>query len=133
VAESRNSKASRPSLRPGTAAFLLVHVSCAGVFFIEFQLWHVALCLGLYLLRMFSITAGYHRYFSHRGFKTSRAFQFLYSLSQAQRRHKRELSGGHLTIGTTTSTRTMRMTYIRRRALVFFGHTWAGSYANNTR
>jgi stearoyl-CoA desaturase (Delta-9 desaturase) len=40
----------------------------------------VAICLGLYLLRMFAITAGYHRYFAHRAFKTSRAFQFILAL-----------------------------------------------------
>ena len=33
--------------------------------------------LGSYAVRMFAITAGYHRYFSHRTFKTSRAFQFF--------------------------------------------------------
>ncbi len=37
----------------------------------------IALCLGLFWLRLFGITAGYHRYFSHKSFKTSRAFQFL--------------------------------------------------------
>jgi stearoyl-CoA desaturase (delta-9 desaturase) len=31
----------------------------------------------MYFLRMFGITAGYHRYFSHRSYKTSRAFQFV--------------------------------------------------------
>jgi stearoyl-CoA desaturase (delta-9 desaturase) len=36
-----------------------------------------ALAVGLYYVRMFFITAGYHRYFSHRSFKTSRAFQFV--------------------------------------------------------
>ncbi|HOY49096.1 MAG TPA: acyl-CoA desaturase [Flavobacteriales bacterium] len=37
--------------------------------------WYLA--LALYLIRMFFITAGYHRYFSHRTFKTSRVFQFI--------------------------------------------------------
>lgn len=37
----------------------------------------VALAVGLYFLRMFGITAGYHRYFAHRGFKTGRVFQFV--------------------------------------------------------
>jgi len=36
--------------------------------------------LGGYAVRMFAITAGYHRYFSHRAFKTSRAFQFVLAL-----------------------------------------------------
>jgi stearoyl-CoA desaturase (delta-9 desaturase) len=35
------------------------------------------LALGLYAVRMFGLTAGYHRYFSHRSYKTSRVFQFL--------------------------------------------------------
>ncbi len=36
-----------------------------------------ALCAALYVLRMFFVTAGYHRYFAHRAFRTSRAMQFL--------------------------------------------------------
>ncbi|MFW5845079.1 MAG: acyl-CoA desaturase, partial [Planctomycetota bacterium] len=36
-----------------------------------------ALALALYCLRMFGVTAGYHRYFSHRAFKTGRVRQFL--------------------------------------------------------
>src|SRR6188508_1028950 len=35
---------------------------------------------GTYTVRMFAITAGYHRYFSHRTFKTSRVFQFVLAL-----------------------------------------------------
>jgi stearoyl-CoA desaturase (delta-9 desaturase) len=31
----------------------------------------------MYLVRMVVVTAGYHRYFAHRTFKISRAFQFL--------------------------------------------------------
>jgi len=37
----------------------------------------IGLCLGLYWLRVFALTAGFHRYFSHRSFKTSRVFQFI--------------------------------------------------------
>ena len=33
-----------------------------------------------YFVRMIVVTAAYHRYFSHRSFKTSRAFQFLLAL-----------------------------------------------------
>jgi stearoyl-CoA desaturase (delta-9 desaturase) len=32
---------------------------------------------GGYAIRMFAITAGYHRYFAHRSYRTSRAFQFV--------------------------------------------------------
>ncbi len=37
----------------------------------------VALAAALYVVRMFAITAGYHRYFSHRSYRTSRAFQLV--------------------------------------------------------
>jgi stearoyl-CoA desaturase (delta-9 desaturase) len=33
-----------------------------------------------YLVRMFAVTAAYHRYFAHRAFKTSRAFQLCLAL-----------------------------------------------------
>jgi stearoyl-CoA desaturase (delta-9 desaturase) len=38
------------------------------------------LALAIYAVRMFGLTAGYHRYFSHRSYKTSRVFQFLLAL-----------------------------------------------------
>ncbi len=40
----------------------------------------VALCVATYVVRMFFITAGYHRYFAHRSYRTSRFFQFLLAL-----------------------------------------------------
>jgi stearoyl-CoA desaturase (Delta-9 desaturase) len=40
----------------------------------------VLLAIGSYFVRMVLVTAAYHRYFSHRSFKTSRAFQFLLAL-----------------------------------------------------
>ena len=57
--------------------FILMHVACLSALFVEFS-WQVGLlCVGNYFLRMFGITAGYHRYFSHRAYKTSRWFQFV--------------------------------------------------------
>lgn len=61
--------------------YWLVHVAAvAGVAFIGFSWSGLVLALGLYATRMFFITAGYHRYFSHRTYKTSRWFQFLLAL-----------------------------------------------------
>ncbi len=40
----------------------------------------LGLALALYTVRMFGLTAGYHRYFSHRSYKTSRGFQFALAL-----------------------------------------------------
>jgi stearoyl-CoA desaturase (Delta-9 desaturase) len=39
------------------------------------QEWVV--CTGLYVVRMFGVTAGYHRYFAHRTYKLGRIPQFL--------------------------------------------------------
>jgi stearoyl-CoA desaturase (Delta-9 desaturase) len=61
--------------------FAAVHLAVLGVFFVHFRWWYPLLALGLYGVRMFFVTAGYHRYFSHRTFKTSRAFQFLLAVS----------------------------------------------------
>ncbi len=57
-----------------------IHAACALVFVTGVGPFEIALCLGLFWLRLFGITGGYHRYFSHRAFKTSRAFQFLLAL-----------------------------------------------------
>ena len=54
-----------------------VHLSCLFVFAMPFRWGLVALSLGGYLVRMWAITTGYHRYFAHRSFKTSRVFQFI--------------------------------------------------------
>lgn len=72
----------------GVVFFALVHFACIGVFFVPFELSHIVLALTLYYVRMFGVTAGYHRYFSHRSYKTSRLGQFvlaLLALSSAQR------------------------------------------------
>ncbi|WP_255373039.1 acyl-CoA desaturase [Chitinophaga sp. YR573] len=46
-------------------------------FFTHVTLFDWILCAALYVIRMFFVTAGYHRYFSHRTYKTSRFFQFI--------------------------------------------------------
>ncbi len=61
--------------------FIFFHIACLGVFFVGYSYVAVALALGLYLVRMFFITAFYHRYFSHRAFKVSRPVQFLMALA----------------------------------------------------
>src|SRR4051794_22275557 len=40
----------------------------------------VILCAVLYVTRVFFITAGYHRYFSHRSYRMARVPQFLMAL-----------------------------------------------------
>jgi stearoyl-CoA desaturase (Delta-9 desaturase) len=57
--------------------FLAIHLSALTVFFVHFRWSYLLACILLYEVRMFFVTAGYHRYFSHRSFKTSRWFQFV--------------------------------------------------------
>jgi stearoyl-CoA desaturase (Delta-9 desaturase) len=57
--------------------FVAIHFALIAVFFVPVTWSALALCGGLYVLRMFAITAGFHRYFSHRAYKTSRWFQFV--------------------------------------------------------
>lgn len=54
-----------------------IHVACLAVIWVGISWVAVAVCIALYLLRMFAITGGYHRYFSHRTYETSRFFQFV--------------------------------------------------------
>src|SRR6266852_4528097 len=57
--------------------FGLIHVAALGIFFLPFKWSYLITAFALYEVRMFFVTAGYHRYFSHRSFKTSRWFQFV--------------------------------------------------------
>jgi stearoyl-CoA desaturase (Delta-9 desaturase) len=60
---------------PDTVPFIAIHLACFGALWTGVSWTSIGVCVGLYLLRMFGVTAGYHRYFSHRSFKTSRAGQ----------------------------------------------------------
>jgi stearoyl-CoA desaturase (delta-9 desaturase) len=54
-----------------------LHLACLSLLWLQCSRVALATCLASYLLRMFGITAGFHRYFSHRTYRTSRAFQCL--------------------------------------------------------
>src|SRR5579863_10115539 len=56
--------------------FLSIHIGGLLALLSGFSLTALISCVALYLARMFAITAGYHRYFSHRSFQTTRVFQF---------------------------------------------------------
>ena len=60
--------------------FFLVHLAPLAAFFVDVTWQDWVLCAVLYVTRMFCITAGYHRYFSHRSYKTGRVVQFLLAL-----------------------------------------------------
>ena len=57
--------------------FFAVHLAPLGALFVTVTWEDWALCAFLYVARMFCITAGYHRYFSHRSYKMGRVPQFL--------------------------------------------------------
>ncbi|MBS0376346.1 MAG: acyl-CoA desaturase [Proteobacteria bacterium] len=60
--------------------FAGVHLACLATLRVGASATAVGAALVLYALRMFAITGFYHRYFSHRAFKTSRPSQFLFAL-----------------------------------------------------
>jgi stearoyl-CoA desaturase (delta-9 desaturase) len=57
--------------------FFLVHLLCFAAIFTGVSAEALILGAVLYFGRMWFITAGYHRYFSHRSFRTNRVFQFI--------------------------------------------------------
>jgi stearoyl-CoA desaturase (Delta-9 desaturase) len=61
---------------PSSIGFVLIHVGCLAVFWTGLTWRAIVLAAVLYLVRIFAIGAGYHRYFAHRAFRTSRVFQF---------------------------------------------------------
>jgi stearoyl-CoA desaturase (Delta-9 desaturase) len=71
-----------------TIPFVLAHLGCFAAIWTGVHAADLLIAVGLYALRMFGITAGYHRYFAHRSFKTSRIFAFALAFlaqSSAQR------------------------------------------------
>lgn len=59
--------------------FLLLHLSCLAVFWVGISWPAVLVACIVYAIRMFAITGFYHRYFSHKTFKTSRVVQALFA------------------------------------------------------
>ena len=60
--------------------FILIHLACLAVWQVGWSPAALIVALALYLVRMFAITGFYHRYFSHRTFKTSRVCQFFFAV-----------------------------------------------------
>lgn len=62
------------------ALFIAMHGALLFVLVFPITWKLFALTLGGYLVRMWAITAGYHRYFAHRSYKTSRAWQLAMAI-----------------------------------------------------
>ena len=71
-------------LYPSAVPFVVAHLACFAAVWTGVTWQSLAMCVVLYWVRIFGIGAGYHRYFSHRAYSTSRVFQFLLAvLSQS--------------------------------------------------
>ncbi|MCA8965251.1 MAG: acyl-CoA desaturase [Planctomycetes bacterium] len=84
-AERARVQASLPATRPPFEwlriwPFLLMQACCLLVFVVGWSPIALVVCAALYAVRMFGITAWYHRYFSHRSFETGRGMQFVGAL-----------------------------------------------------
>ncbi len=60
--------------------YILIHLSCIAVIWVGISPIAVIVAVAMYLIRMFAITGIYHRYFSHKAYKTSRAGQFIFAV-----------------------------------------------------
>src|SRR3982750_688915 len=67
----------KPDLANSIPFFACHAIALVAPFLFGFSWKLVALAVVLYYVRMAGTTIGYHRYASHRSFKTSRAFQFV--------------------------------------------------------
>ena len=111
----------------GNAPFWAVHLAAlAGVVYFGPSPGGVALALGAYFARMALVTAGYHRYFAHRAFKTSRAFQLILAVL-AQSSAQKGVLWWATTTAATTSTRTPPWTCTLPYNAGSGTRTWAGS------
>ena len=59
---------------------IIMHLAVIGVIWVGWSPVAVGVAAAMYFIRMFAITGIYHRYFSHRTFKTSRFMQFILAL-----------------------------------------------------
>ncbi len=63
--------------RMAQAIYWGVHAACGLVLWVGVTSADLLLCAATFYVRMFAITGGYHRYFSHKTYRTSRAFQLV--------------------------------------------------------
>lgn len=60
--------------------FIVLNIACLLVFWVGFSWVALFTALILYFVRIFSIGAFYHRYFSHKTYKTNRFWQFIFAV-----------------------------------------------------
>ena len=62
-----------------SSPFVLIHLLPLAALWTGTRWIDWMVCIGLFWLRMFFITAGYHRYFAHRTFRMGRRTQFAFA------------------------------------------------------
>jgi stearoyl-CoA desaturase (delta-9 desaturase) len=70
------------------ARFIALHLLCLAAIWTGVSRRALILCVAVFTFQVLSVTVGYHRYFSHRAYKTSRVMQFLlgfFSQASAQK------------------------------------------------
>jgi stearoyl-CoA desaturase (delta-9 desaturase) len=65
---------------PRVVPFIAMHLGCLAVLWAGWSLTAILVAIALYGLRMFAVTGFYHRYFSHKAFRTSRAMQLAFAV-----------------------------------------------------
>jgi len=60
--------------------YIALHAMCLGVFWVGWSWVALAVALSLYAIRVFVLTGFYHRYFSHKSFRTTRLAQFVFGV-----------------------------------------------------
>ena len=98
---SRTTTSSIPRPRLSCVA----HLACFAAIWTGVTVEALALGVALYVVRMFGVTAGYHRYFSHRAFKTSRAVPVRAGVPGAELGAARACCGGRPSIAGTIALR----------------------------
>ena len=109
---------------PRSIPFILMHVAALAVFWVGISPVAVIIAVGLYALRMFAITGFYHRYFSHKAFRTSRLVQFVFAMVGA--------SGGRPITAIIMSMPMMLMMFTLPFSMVFSGVMSGGFSAELT-
>jgi stearoyl-CoA desaturase (delta-9 desaturase) len=66
--------------RARVVPFIALHLGCLAVLWTGWSGTAVLTAFALYAVRMFAITGFYHRYFSHKTFRTSRAMQLAFAV-----------------------------------------------------
>ena len=83
--------------------FVLLHLALAGAWFAPLSRNLLIVLVVTYGVRMFGVTAGYHRYFSHRSYKLTRGPSSPWRFSPKHPAKRAPCGGPHTTASTTAS------------------------------